>query len=49
MRTVEFKDLAGLVGQELGVSDWVEVSRQEFPEVYWLQGSIYVVEYRTGR
>ena len=30
-------------------ADWVEVSRQEFPEVYWLQGSIYVVEYRTGR
>jgi acyl dehydratase len=28
MRTVEFKDLAGLVGQELGVSDWVEVTQE---------------------
>ena len=27
MRTVEFKDLSGLVGQEIGVSDWVEISQ----------------------
>ncbi|MDB5447238.1 MAG: enoyl-CoA hydratase [Phenylobacterium sp.] len=27
MRTVEFKDLAGLVGQEVGISDWVEISQ----------------------
>jgi acyl dehydratase len=28
MRTVAFTDLAGLVGQEIGVSDWVEISQE---------------------
>ena len=28
MNPVEFKDLPGLVGQEVGVSDWVEVSQE---------------------
>lgn len=27
MNPVEFKDLAGLVGQEVGVSDWVEITQ----------------------
>lgn len=27
MRTVGFKDLAGLVGQEVGVSEWLEVTQ----------------------
>jgi acyl dehydratase len=27
MRTVDFKDLAGLAGQEVGVSDWLEVAQ----------------------
>lgn len=25
--TIEFKDLAGLVGQEVGVSDWLEITQ----------------------
>ena len=28
MDPVEFKDIAGLVGQETGVSDWLEVSQE---------------------
>ena len=28
MNPVEFKDLPGLVGQEVGVSDWVEISQE---------------------
>jgi acyl dehydratase len=28
MLTIQFNDLAGLVGQEIGVSDWVEISQQ---------------------
>lgn len=28
MKPVEIKDLPGLVGQEVGVSDWVEVSQE---------------------
>ena len=28
MNPVEFKDLAGLVGQEVGVSDWVEITQE---------------------
>jgi acyl dehydratase len=28
MKKVEFKDLAGLVGQEVGVSDWVEITQE---------------------
>jgi acyl dehydratase len=28
MQPVEFKDLTGLVGQEVGVSDWVEISQE---------------------
>lgn len=28
MKTVEFKDLPGLVGQEVGVSDWVEITQE---------------------
>ena len=28
MRMVAFTDLAGLVGQEIGVSDWVEISQE---------------------
>ena len=28
MNPVEFSDLAGLVGQEVGVSDWVEISQE---------------------
>jgi acyl dehydratase len=28
MNPVEFKDLPGLVGQEVGVSDWLEVSQE---------------------
>jgi acyl dehydratase len=28
MRTVQFKDLSGLVGQEIGVSEWVEIDQQ---------------------
>jgi len=28
MRQVDFKDLPGLAGQEIGVSDWVEISQQ---------------------
>jgi acyl dehydratase len=27
-QTIEFKDLASLVGQEIGVSDWVEISQE---------------------
>ena len=27
MQTVEFKDLPGLVGQEVGVSEWVEIGQ----------------------
>jgi acyl dehydratase len=27
MRQVEFKDLPGLAGQEIGVSDWIEISQ----------------------
>ena len=28
MREVEFKDLPGLAGQEIGVSDWIEISQE---------------------
>jgi acyl dehydratase len=28
MKTIEFKDLAGLVGQEVGVSDWLLISQE---------------------
>ena len=28
MNPVEFKDLPGLVGQEVGVSDWVEITQE---------------------
>ena len=28
MPTVEFSEVAGLVGQEIGVSDWVEISQE---------------------
>ena len=28
MKPVEFKDLPGLVGQEVGVSDWVEITQE---------------------
>ena len=28
MATVEFSDLAGLVGQEVGVSDWLEITQE---------------------
>ena len=28
MNPVEIKDLPGLVGQEVGVSDWVEISQE---------------------
>lgn len=28
MNPVEFKDLAGLVGQEIGVSDWLEITQE---------------------
>jgi acyl dehydratase len=28
MRTVAFSDLAGLVGQEIGVSDWVTITQE---------------------
>src|SRR5271170_474672 len=28
MRTIEFKEIPSLVGQELGVSDWVEISQE---------------------
>jgi len=28
MRQVDFKDLPGLAGQEIGVSDWVEISQE---------------------
>ena len=28
MRTVEFKDLPSLVGQETGVSDWVQITQE---------------------
>ena len=28
MKKVEFKDLPGLVGQEIGVSDWVEITQE---------------------
>jgi acyl dehydratase len=28
MATVEFKDVAGLVGQEVGVSDWLEITQE---------------------
>ena len=30
-------------------ADWVEMNREEFPEVYWLQGNLYVAEYRIPR
>ena len=28
MNPVEFKDLPGLVGQEVGVSDWLEITQE---------------------
>ncbi|MGH7025277.1 MAG: MaoC family dehydratase [Caulobacteraceae bacterium] len=32
MAPVELKDLAGLVGQEVGVSDWLEISQERVNE-----------------
>jgi acyl dehydratase len=32
MRTIEFTDIPGLVGQELGVADWVEITQERVNE-----------------
>ena len=32
MRTIEFSEIPGLVGQELGVSEWVEISQERVNE-----------------
>jgi acyl dehydratase len=32
MRTIEFSEIPGLVGQELGVSDWVEITQERVNE-----------------
>ncbi len=52
MRTVSFDDLPGLVGQELGVSDWFEISQQRidrFAEVTEDRQWIHVDVERAGR
>jgi acyl dehydratase len=55
MKQVEFKDLPGLAGQEIGVSDWIEISQERvntFAEAtgdfQWIHVDVERAEHELG-